>query len=342
VLEKYGYRCEMSDLAIITGCHMGKNDEFAPFGTWMVVPRDDSYFRKVVNGVGFVDLYFLGGYCRRAAVRPVLKLSSSKFYELTKNRFHSYLPKTNQNALSCNYVDIVKCFEYPQYVVDSQADAKELNNLLKKNSLEKTGRVFHLDNTLFDCKDLDELWVDRIKTIDCEEYLYKGKKYICASVFPARVPRKLKISDYGSDPDLIYPKDGYHVELDFVDKVVSVISDTIKHNKEKKGEYVLSDKKYYRSGEKVWIKVSPVEWLIDDKTKTLICKNGLLSSVPFTIHSVLNFSDTHMSKFLNDYMLKDMMQEDLINLNSIQTNKNNGIIFRTIPNDTKSKVRIRS
>ena len=43
-----------------------------------------------------------------------------------------------------------------------------------------------------------------------------------------------------------------------------------------KHEFRLSTGEYYRDGDYVWVEVSPVKWLIDDKTKMLVSKIGLL------------------------------------------------------------------
>ena len=42
-------------------------------------------------------------------------------------------------------------------------------------------------------------------------------------------------------------------------------------------KFKLSNGKYYQDGNYVWVEVSPVVWLIDDRTKTLVSKRGLLA-----------------------------------------------------------------
>ena len=64
--------------------------------------------------------------------------------------------------------------------------------------------------------------------------------------------------------------------------------------------------------EYVWIKVSPVEWLIDDKTNTLISEYSLLSGVAFNKDGYDgNFENTEMHDFLNNVMFRDIFQDYL-------------------------------
>ena len=63
----------------------------------------------------------------------------------------------------------------------------------------------------------------------------------------------------------------------------------------------LSNGKQYERGDYVWVEVSPVRWLIDDKTKTLLSKRGILSGIRF--HTTArgyngDFSTTDMKEYL--------------------------------------------
>jgi hypothetical protein len=79
-------------------------------------------------------------------------------------------------------------------------------------------------------------------------------------------------------------------------------------------EYVirlkLSNGVEYKDGDYVWVEVSPVIWLIDDKTKTLISKRGLLSGIRLAAYtqSGYNFSKTEMKEYLDKYMLRELTQ----------------------------------
>ena len=73
----------------------------------------------------------------------------------------------------------------------------------------------------------------------------------------------------------------------------------------------LSNKAIYRCGDNVWIEVSPVVWLIDDKTQTLVSKRGLLSGIRYHTNKKDysgDFSTTDMKEYFDKYMLHDLTQ----------------------------------
>lgn len=75
--------------------------------------------------------------------------------------------------------------------------------------------------------------------------------------------------------------------------------------------FELSNGEYYQNGNYVWVEVSPVVWLIDDRTKTLVSKRGILSGIRFhTDRKNYNgdFSTTDMKEYLDKYMLRDLTQ----------------------------------
>ena len=67
----------------------------------------------------------------------------------------------------------------------------------------------------------------------------------------------------------------------------------------------------YRNGDYVWVEVSPVKWLIDDRTGILISKKGLVSGIRFLDRRTNykgDFSKTEMKEYLDKYMLHDLTQ----------------------------------
>ena len=75
--------------------------------------------------------------------------------------------------------------------------------------------------------------------------------------------------------------------------------------------FKLSNGESYRNGDYVWVEVSPVKWLIDDKTQTLVSKRGLLAGIRFhTDDKSYNgdFSTTDMKEYLDKHMLRDLTQ----------------------------------
>ena len=73
---------------------------------------------------------------------------------------------------------------------------------------------------------------------------------------------------------------------------------------------ILSNNRSYNDGDEVWIEISPVVWLIDEKKKALISKRSLISGIRMDNpeHMSTNFEDTEMNKFLNTRMLRDLFQ----------------------------------
>ena len=75
--------------------------------------------------------------------------------------------------------------------------------------------------------------------------------------------------------------------------------------------FKLSNGEEYRNGDYVWVEISPVKWLIDDRTKILVSKIGLLSGIRFHSDQTEydgDFSATEMREYLDKYMSKDLLQ----------------------------------
>ena len=76
-------------------------------------------------------------------------------------------------------------------------------------------------------------------------------------------------------------------------------------------EFKLSNGAFYKDGDYVWVEVSPVKWLIDDRTGILVSKIGLVSGIRFLgrNHNYKgDFSRTEMKEYLDRYMIHDLTQ----------------------------------
>ena len=76
-------------------------------------------------------------------------------------------------------------------------------------------------------------------------------------------------------------------------------------------KFKLSNGVEYRNGDYVWVEVSPVKWLIDDRTGILISKKGLVSGIRFLDKGTNyegDFDRTEMKEYLDRYMLRDLTQ----------------------------------
>ena len=75
----------------------------------------------------------------------------------------------------------------------------------------------------------------------------------------------------------------------------------------------------YHNGNNVWLKVCPVIWLIDDRTKSLVLQDGILAGIRFDSRYYNgNFSTTEMKKYIDKYMMKDLFQRTILFENSIK------------------------
>ena len=76
-------------------------------------------------------------------------------------------------------------------------------------------------------------------------------------------------------------------------------------------KFKLSNGVEYRDGDYVWVEVSPVKLLIDDRTGILVSKIGLVSGIRFLDrnHNYKgDFSRTEMKEYLDRYMIRDLTQ----------------------------------
>ena len=76
-------------------------------------------------------------------------------------------------------------------------------------------------------------------------------------------------------------------------------------------KFMLSNGVRYKNGDYVWVEVSPVKWLIDDKAGILISKKGLVSGIRFLdvrTNYKGDFDKTEMKEYLDKYMLRDLTQ----------------------------------
>ena len=78
-------------------------------------------------------------------------------------------------------------------------------------------------------------------------------------------------------------------------------------------EVNLSNGKKYKCNQNVWIEVIPVIWIKDDDTNSFISKKGLVSGIPFESYNKEydgNFSKTEIKKYLDNYMIYDLLHEE--------------------------------
>lgn len=75
-------------------------------------------------------------------------------------------------------------------------------------------------------------------------------------------------------------------------------------------KFELSNMRYYRNYDAVWVKVEPVRWLVDKKSNTLVSEKLLFAGVPF--RNLRNYNDdfntTDIKKFMDRDFARDLIQ----------------------------------
>ena len=106
-----------------------------------------------------------------------------------------------------------------------------------------------------------------------------------------------------------------HIEYEFDDKkYVRVKANINSLNR------TLSNDIMYVDDDYVWVEVSKVKWLVDEKNDIALSRDILVAGIQFDNNKqdfVDNFNDTNMYRFLNIYFIKDIMPNK-VNENTIK------------------------
>lgn len=278
VFKKYGIITSATDLASVT------SSSFETYNEDFYVPaaddnslngRSTAIFTKecAIRSLGMIRTIEEDGWSkwadydsRQEAIRPVLE--SQKAYEYAiKNKKVGY-----------NGVEEVEFGEYPQYALPLEMQ-KKLKKEYKKNNLQKTGKSYTFDKTMY---------LDRKRNYELGNCGRNGKKSLCGDI---------------SFNPMICDEYIYDNKKFIIIKVNSEF-----HLPNKKYQ-LLSNNLKVKNGDMVCIEVSPVTWLIDNRDKKLIAKRGLLSGIKFNNKKYDgDFENTKMNEYLNKYMLKDLTQ----------------------------------
>ena len=75
--------------------------------------------------------------------------------------------------------------------------------------------------------------------------------------------------------------------------------------------FTLSNGENYRNGDNVWVEVSPVKWLIDERAKVMITDKLIFSGVQFNHtrnYHTRDFDKTDIKTFMDRYLSRDLIQ----------------------------------
>ena len=78
-----------------------------------------------------------------------------------------------------------------------------------------------------------------------------------------------------------------------------------------KGQYNLSNGENYRDGDKVWVEVTPVKWLVDERAKMMITEKLIFAGVQFNKernYHTRDFDRTDIKTFMDRYLARDLVQ----------------------------------
>ena len=78
-----------------------------------------------------------------------------------------------------------------------------------------------------------------------------------------------------------------------------------------KSQYTLSNGENYRDGDNVWIEVSPVKWLVDERAKVMLTDKLIFSGVQFNHtrdYHTRDFDQTDIKTFMDRYLSRDLVQ----------------------------------
>ena len=93
-------------------------------------------------------------------------------------------------------------------------------------------------------------------------------------------------------------------------------------------EFILSNGEKYRDGDYIWVEVSPIKWIVDEKEDIAITKKLIFLGVQFNRERNYkgNFKSTNMYKFLNEIFIKDILPSKIVaeyNEDIIKTKREN-------------------
>ena len=78
-----------------------------------------------------------------------------------------------------------------------------------------------------------------------------------------------------------------------------------------KSQYTLSNGENYRDGDNVWVEVSPVKWLVDERAKVMLTDKLIFSGVQFNHtrdYHTRDFDKTDIKTFMDRYLSRDLEQ----------------------------------
>ena len=104
-------------------------------------------------------------------------------------------------------------------------------------------------------------------------------------------------------------------------KYVRVISNTYFDGR----KVAFSTGEQYKNGDSVWVEVSPVRWLVDEKSKIMVAKHILFAGIQFNKEQNYqgDFDNTTLGKYLKEVFSKDILPSNILNKEEFPQNIRN-------------------
>ena len=280
VLKKYGNKAAMSDLALVRGGKYSEEDLVPDLEEGQA--RTCAYCtisgKKKVEASAINDIGGTDDFVYNTREISVRPVLESSFIF---NFVH------NRRKKGYNGVEEVTFGEYPQYAPEYKKQL-EIEKFYQYGLLVKTGRTYTFDRSKVKNKSQE------FQPVTYDEYEYNNgyevKRYV-------RVKANLF---HGYDEK---------TEGRAIARPEHYLSTT----------QTLSTGDATKCGYYVWLEVKPVTWLIDEQKQRLISKIALLSGIRFSGERYSSrFEDTDMYQFLNQHMLRDILQSEELFLSQIQ------------------------
>ena len=100
-----------------------------------------------------------------------------------------------------------------------------------------------------------------------------------------------------------------HKEYEYNGKRYVRVETNVYHNNGDK--FTLSNGEQYRDGDKVWVEVSPVKWLVDEKNRMMITEKIIFAGVQFSKevnYHTMDFDKTDIKIFMDRHLSRDLVQ----------------------------------
>ena len=105
-------------------------------------------------------------------------------------------------------------------------------------------------------------------------------------------------------------------------------------------DVVMSNREKYKNGDPVWVEVSPVKWLVDEKEGIAVSKKIIVSGLQFDneLNYKGDFDKTNIKKFMDSFLVHDLFREETLTIGKVDVQLKKRLLYET---NSQSKIRIK-